>query len=69
NPRTILNLDIPRIEEGAEANLTLFNTDQTWTFNEENVHSKSANSPYLGSEMIGRAEAVYNKSRFVRNVL
>lgn len=66
-PRNILNLDIPKIEEGAPANLTLFNTDEAWVFSEERVQSKSKNSPYLGAEMVGRAEAIYNKGRFVVN--
>ncbi|MFH5830847.1 dihydroorotase [Halalkalibaculum sp. DA384] len=69
NPRKILNLDIPKIEEGATANLTIFNTDQEWKFEERHVKSKSGNSPYLGSKMTGRAEAIYNKGRFVLNTL
>ncbi|SMO76916.1 dihydroorotase [Fodinibius sediminis] len=67
SPRRILNLDIPEIKKGAKANLTLFNTDETWTFDEQKVRSKSTNSPYLGQEMTGRAEGIYNKSRFVIN--
>jgi dihydroorotase len=69
NPRNILGLDIPKIEEGANANLTLFNTDEEWTYTEETVRSKSANSPYLGDELTGRAEAIYNKGQLVVNEL
>mgnify|MGYP001161895105 CR=1 FL=1 len=69
NPRTILNLDVPELKEGAAANLTLFNTDEKWVFGESHVKSKSKNSPYLGAEMIGRAEAIYNKGQFVVNEL
>ena len=69
NPRRILNLEIPSIEEGAAANLTLFNTDEEWVLEEETVRSKSHNSPYLGETMKGRATAVYNKGRFVVNEL
>lgn len=67
NPRKILNLEIPEIKEGAKANLTLFNTNQEWTFGESKVQSKSKNSPYLGQKLKGRAEAIYNKNRFVIN--
>lgn len=66
-PREILNIEIPKIEEGARANLTLFNTNEEWTYDEEMVHSKSTNSPYLGESMVGRAEAIYNKNHFVVN--
>lgn len=69
NPRNILNIAVPKIEEGQPANLTLFNTDETWTFEERHVRSKSKNSPYLGSEMTGRALAIYNKGQFVENSL
>ncbi len=68
NPRKILNLDVPKIEEGAPANLTLFNTDQEWTFEQKHIKSKSKNSPYVGSQMVGRAEAIYNKGQFIINV-
>lgn len=67
NPREILHLPIPRIEEGAQANLTLFNTDEKWTYERDLVKSKSKNSPYMGDEMLGRAEAIYNKGQFIVN--
>ena len=67
NPRNILNLDIPEIEEGADANLTLFNIDQEWTFEKRHIKSKSKNSPYIGSQMVGRAEAIYNNGQFIVN--
>ena len=66
-PREILNLEIPKIEEGVRANLTLFNVDERWTLEESLVKSKSKNSPYLGDEMMGRAEAIYNNGQFVVN--
>jgi dihydroorotase len=68
-PRSILRLSVPSIEEGAEANLTLFNTDEEWTFSEDNVHSKSANSPYLDQTLKGRAIGIYNKGQWVENTL
>lgn len=66
-PREILNLKVPQIKEGADANLTLFNIDEQWTYDVELVKSKSTNSPYLGDQMLGRAEAIYNRGRFVIN--
>lgn len=68
-PREILHLEVPRIEEGAKTNLTIFNTDEEWTFDEKQVRSKSKNSPYLGQTMQGRATAIYNRGRFVVNEL
>jgi dihydroorotase len=68
-PRKILNLPVPAIKEGAAANLTVFNTDEKWVYDEAEVRSKSRNSPYLGNTLTGRAVAVYNKGRFERNNL
>ncbi|MFU8811961.1 MAG: dihydroorotase [Balneolaceae bacterium] len=68
-PRTILNLPVPALKEGELANLTIFNTDETWIFTEREVRSKSRNSPYVGNQMRGRAVAVYNKNRFAQNRL
>ncbi|WP_069130641.1 dihydroorotase [Rhodohalobacter halophilus] len=68
-PREILNLYVPKIEAGENANLTLFNTDEEWTYSEKEVRSKSKNSPYIGDTLTGRAIAVYNRGRFHENLL
>ncbi len=68
-PREILNLEIPYIKKGNKANLTLFNTDEEWTYHPGEVRSKSKNSPYIGETLTGRAIALYNKGRFAENRL
>uniref|UniRef100_UPI0035648B7E dihydroorotase n=2 Tax=Rhodohalobacter sp. TaxID=1974210 RepID=UPI0035648B7E len=69
NPRKILNLKVPAIKVGEKANLTIFNTDEEWTYSDKEVRSKSKNSPYLGNTLTGRATAIYNRGRFVENKL
>lgn len=69
NPRAILNLPEITIEEGVEANLTFFNTDEKWVFDAKNVRSKSRNSPYLDNELTGRAVGIYNRGQLVLNSL
>ena len=64
-PREILGLDVPAIEEGAEANLTIFDDTTEWTFQEEHIQSKSKNTPFVGAPMVGRAWAVVNKGQLV----
>jgi dihydroorotase len=66
-PRQILRLEVPEIKAGFSANLTIFNTDEKWVFEKKHVRSKSANTPYIGTTMHGRALAVYNKSQLVIN--
>lgn len=69
NPRSILNLEELKIEEGAKANLTFFNTDEEWTYDVKNIRSKSKNSPYIDKKLEGRAVAIFNKGELVLNTL
>lgn len=64
-PRRILRLEQPRIEEGAPANLTIFDAETEWTFEKEHIRSKSRNTPFVGEPMVGRAWAIYNRGQFV----
>ena len=63
NPRKLLRLEIPKIEVEAKANLTLFDPNHFWTFDEKSNFSKSKNSPWLGKEITGKAMAVFNNGR------
>ncbi|TVQ04542.1 MAG: dihydroorotase [Balneolaceae bacterium] len=69
NPRKILNIEVPRLEAGNKANLTLFNTDEEWIYSARVVRSKSGNSPYIGEKLTGRAIGVYNKGQFCVNTI
>ncbi|MCX6200579.1 MAG: dihydroorotase [Bacteroidetes bacterium] len=66
NPRRVLGLQ-NKIEEGAEADLTLFNPDLKWTFAEGNIKSKSKNTPFIGTDFIGKSLGVINKGRLQLN--
>lgn len=63
-PYRILNLEAPRIEIGRKANLTVFDASTPWVFKEEDIQSKSKNTPFVDHEMVGKAWAVYNKGQF-----
>jgi dihydroorotase len=65
NPRKLLKLDIPKIEVGAKANLTIFDPTIHWEYSEKSVKSKSKNSPVLGQSLKGKPIAVFNKGKFV----
>jgi dihydroorotase len=64
-PREILRLPVPVLEEGAEANLTIFDAETEWTFEAHHIRSKSKNTPFVGEKMVGRAWAIYNRGQFV----
>ncbi len=68
-PRKILRLEVPQIATRSLANLTIFNTDEQWVFDDKNVRSKSHNSPYLNRKMTGRAMAIVNKGHLHLNTL
>ena len=63
NPRKVLQLEIPVIQEDTKANLTLFDPERTWELNEKTNASKSKNSPWFGKTLTGKPVAVFNNSR------
>jgi len=67
NPRKILNLPQPEIKENAEANLTFFQPDAKWVYEEKSVRSKSKNSPFIGLELAGKIFGTIHKGQFTRN--
>ena len=67
NPRSILNLNQPKIEEGEEAELTVFAPTISWTYTKDAVKSKSYNSPFLNRELVGLPVAVINNGQLCVN--
>ena len=66
-PRRILGLEVPSIEEGAPATLTIFDASTEWTVTEDHLRSKSANTPFLEREMVGAPRAVYVDGQLVES--
>ncbi len=64
NPRKLLGIKIPSIENKNTANITLFDTDNEWIFSKDDVKSQSSNSPFLGEKLIGKPIAIYNNGKF-----
>jgi dihydroorotase len=62
-PRKLLKLDIPTINIEEKANLTLFDPNKAWIFNEQNNYSKSKNSPWFGKKLTGKVVATFNNSK------
>jgi len=54
-PARILKLPLGTLREGSLADVTVFDPEARWIVSEENLHSKSKNSPFLGWEMKGQA--------------
>ena len=63
-PYRVLNMEMPRIEAGRKANLTIFDASTSWVFKEEHIQSKSKNTPFVNDQLVGKAWAIYNKGQF-----
>ena len=63
--RALFQLENQTIDKGNKANLTLFTTDNEWTFGKENIASKSKNSAFLGEKMKGKVIGIYNNQKLV----
>jgi len=66
-PRKTLNLPAITIKEGETACLSLFNPDLKWIFEKKHIHSKCANTPFIGHELVGKAYGIYNKGILTKN--
>lgn len=63
-PRQILGLEVPVIDTGKKANLTVFDINKEWTFGDQEIHSRSSNSPFKGRLLKGKATAIANNGQF-----
>ena len=57
NPARLLNLPKGTLAVGADADVTVFDPDREWVFERAATASKSANNPFFGWKLKGRAVA------------
>jgi dihydroorotase len=65
NPAQILNIRGGAIEEGKEADLTIIDPHAEYLLSREIIRSKSANSPFLGKKLKGKAVLTMVKGRII----
>jgi dihydroorotase len=65
--KAVFNIDSNTINLGEKANLTLFNPEGNWVFEKENIQSKSKNSAFLGTKMIGKPYGIINQGKIILN--
>ncbi len=66
-PRKILSLNPVVIDEDDEANLTIFDPEKSWIYEEKNIRSKSKNSPFIGQTFTGKILGVVNNNKMQLN--
>jgi len=54
NPAKLLGLPSGRLAKGAPADLILFDPNETWVVNKDNLRSRSKNSPFDEVKLQGR---------------
>ena len=63
NSRKVINIPLNNVEEDKKADFIVINPNVAWTFQTENIFSKSKNSALIGQEMKGKVEAVAFKNK------
>ncbi|MCR9173253.1 MAG: dihydroorotase [bacterium] len=63
NARNVLQLEGQRVEEGAPADLTLFQPDTNWTLEKSAITGNAFNTPYLNEELKGKVLGVINNGK------
>lgn len=69
NPRKVLNLPQPILQQGAIANITIFNPDAEWSVIPERFLTKSKNTPFTEYKFKGKPVRVFNNLKMVDCVL
>lgn len=65
--KSIFQVKSSEIKVGSEANITLFTTAEKWVFGKENILSKSKNSAFLGTDMLGKVVGICNNKKIILN--
>lgn len=67
-PRRVLGLPVPEIKPGARAEISIFAPDAEWTPTENDLRSKSHNTPFLGQTLKGKVLGVLGKGQLISSV-
>jgi dihydroorotase len=64
-PRAVLGLPVPHIVEGSVAEITLFDPAVDRMLREEDLVSRSHNTPFIGQHLVGRPVGIIAQGRVV----
>ena len=67
HPRNCAGQKTSMIEEGNSANITVFDANVKWTVELKDIKSLSKNSPFIGTELIGKPICIINKGLVVKS--
>lgn len=58
-PAALLKLNKGTLSEDADADITIFNPEESWILSPEKIHSRSHNSPWLNQNLTGRVHYTF----------
>ena len=61
NPRRIMGFEEDLFKIGCAAELTILDPDQEWIYKEQNIYSKSRNTPFIGEKLKGKVRYTISK--------
>ena len=64
NPRKVMNLETNLFDIGSKAQITIFDPNEKWKFQNSHILSKSSNSPFIGKDLVGKVKFVISKNQF-----
>ena len=56
NPARLYHFDKGYIDEGADADLVIFDENESWVVTKDEIASKSCNTPFIGATLYGRVK-------------
>lgn len=65
NPAKLYRFDKGSVAGGADADLVIFDENERWTVTEDDIASKSHNTPFIGAELYGRVKYTICGGRIV----
>ena len=67
NPRKIMGFEHDLFKKGREAEITVFDPNENWVFNNDDIYSKSKNSPFVDKKLSGRIKYTIVKNHIAAN--
>jgi dihydroorotase len=67
NPRKRFGITIPKLEEGSQADITLFNPEGDHTFSINDILSTSKNSIFIDKKLKGKAYGIFANNQLILN--
>ena len=61
NPRRVMDFEEDLFKIGWAAELTILDPDQEWIYKEQNIYSKSRNTPFIGEKLKGKVRYTISK--------